>query len=389
MNLFVKSDFDKETGGQYIDVIFHDPNRTVLEVSVKTKNLDALKGLNMSKLLSANNEINNPKSYQSGVDLQMRLVTNDLPRVDDPIQYATRNDCGVVDPIVFDHAVAVADNVTLNAIYQCLLSGGMTQSQMVDYLATRSMDRDMYLGSSVDARKEMVKNRMDFIENNIENNKDAQRLLVGRPEVLTIASSIMDDCPPFVTFAESFAKSTLPKQVKVDVLRQKDSVGRDVFGIILNNKMGAIEPFVEMLKACGIAGPSAAEIILAKDKYGTSQFAQFASTSDAATLQKLVDQFPDLGITSQLALAMLLVELTKPGHSPAAAFATPRGIEVFIKALKDPKLGINYDHALQYMYEKLMQTNPPPPHLGWLYNQALAQRPLPSPPPLPNQAATT
>jgi hypothetical protein len=269
------------------------------------------------------------------------------------------------------------DNAAVKAIYDCMLDSHMSQSQMVEYLA---MSDRVLPGTNIDSQREMISNKIDFIVNNIIDPADVQNLITGRPDNLSFISSIFYDLPCFDVLSDCFSKSSLPSELKANILEAKNADGYTAFSQVLDYKPEVINPFLDMLKASGLHGQSAAEIILAKDQYGVSGFGRFAANSDAATLQAVVDRFPDLGIKSDLALDMLLVEHTTPDHQTMSALATTPGCEVFIKALKDPKLGINYDHALRSMYKKLMQTNPPAPHLKWLYEQALAQRPVPNQP---------
>jgi hypothetical protein len=378
MSLIVQSDFDKKTGAQYIDVVFNDPNRTVINPTIQTKNAEALGDLTTAKLLNANNEIENPHgaTYQAGADLQTRLVSNDLPPLEKPLQYVPRNEIGVVEEVVFANNFKAMDNTAVNAIYDRMLDSGMSQGQMVEYLAALPMDSSTYPSLTIDSQREMVKNRMDFIEKNISSEVDAQRLITGDSSRLTFGTSIFANMPPFDEFAKCFSKSSLPTALKANILQTKNALGFTVFSKILTLKKEAVNPFLDMLKASGISGGDAAEIILAKDKSGASQFGAFIYESNSASIQNIIDRFPDLGIKSTLALDMLLVEHV-PADYPEPTLPIAENADLFIKALQDPRLEIDYDQALGYMREMITQASPHSADLESLYNRALECRPEP------------
>jgi hypothetical protein len=388
MSVIVRSDFDKKTGKQYIDIEFYDPNRTLCPVPIKTKNPEALADLTMSTLLTAKGEIDDSLEhiYQKGEgELQLRMVTSDLPAANDKLQFATKNEHGVEDSRVCCNAIVYCDNEAINSIYQALAISDMPQSQMVEYMAAAPIGKFIEGMGSIDSRAKMIEDRMDFIENNVDRIEDKKRLICGEPGQLNIGIQLFIDCFPFDVFASAFAKSTLPKEDKVDILNAKYADGTTVLGLaILHQQTDDIDQFVDMMKACDITGEEAAEIILAKNKNGASAFSKAAIKGEADTLEKIIDRFPDLGIKSDLALDILLVETTANGSQSIPAMCTAVSCDLLIKALKNPKLEINYDDAIDRISQLCKQASPSNPNLESLYYFVLDNKPLPNQPDKPS-----
>jgi hypothetical protein len=381
MSIIVRSDFDKKTGEQYIDVEFYDPNRALCPVPVKTKNTEALADLTMSKLLTANGEIDDSHEhvYQTGEgDLQMRFVTNDLPPAKDRLEFTTKNEHGIEDSRVCCNAIRYCDNDAIKGIYQALAKSGVPQSQIVEYLASAPMSKLLKGLGPTDARGEMIKDRMDFIENNLSQTEDKKNSICGNSGDLTVETVLFHDDYPFDTFGASFANINLSKKDKIDILNARNTSGFTALGVgICYQKTESVDQFIDMMKACQINGEEAAEIILARSAHGVSAFSIAAIQSKTEVLGKIIDRFPDLGIKSDLALDVLLVETTANGPQAMPAMWTAVTCDLLIKALKDPKLEINYDDAIDRVSQLCMQASPSNPNLESLYHFIVKNKPQP------------